>query len=38
MAPDALSNTCGSQPHDNQPPFLVIRYIICLEGIFPSSN
>lgn len=28
----------GSQPHDNMKPYLGIRYIISLYGIFPSSN
>jgi microcystin-dependent protein len=28
----------GSQPHDNMPPVLVISYIICLAGIFPSPD
>jgi len=26
----------GSQPHDNMPPYLVLNFIIALEGIFPS--
>jgi microcystin-dependent protein len=38
MASDALASSGGSQPHDNQPPALVITYIICLGGIFPSAN
>jgi microcystin-dependent protein len=25
----------GSQPHENMPPFLVMRWCIALEGIFP---
>lgn len=28
----------GSQPHDNMMPFLVLSYIIALEGLFPSRN
>lgn len=28
----------GSQPHDNQHPFLAIRYIISLFGIFPQFS
>jgi microcystin-dependent protein len=28
----------GSQPHDNQHPYLVIRYIISLYGIFPQFS
>lgn len=30
--------TGGSQPFSNTAPFLVVNYIICLEGIFPSRN
>lgn len=30
--------TGGSQPHTNMPPYLVINYIIALQGIFPSRN
>jgi microcystin-dependent protein len=25
-------------PHENMPPFLAIRFIIALEGVFPSRN
>lgn len=32
-----LSNN-GSQPHDNMMPFLVVNFIIALNGIFPSRN
>ncbi|MCU1356488.1 MAG: Tail Collar domain protein [Acidimicrobiales bacterium] len=28
----------GSQPHPNLPPYLVVNFIIALEGIFPSRN
>lgn len=38
MAPDALSLTGGSQPHDNIQPFQCISFIIALEGIFPTQN
>lgn len=30
--------TGGGQPHNNVKPFLAIRYIISLFGIFPSQN
>jgi len=33
-----LSQTGGSQPHNNMPPFLVINYVISLFGVFPSQN
>ena len=35
---DTLSNSGGSQPHDNLAPFLALNYIIALEGVFPSRN
>ncbi len=28
----------GSQPHNNQPPYLVMNFIIAVQGIFPSRN
>jgi microcystin-dependent protein len=28
----------GSQPHNNLPPYLVINFVIALQGIFPSRN
>jgi len=28
----------GSQPHENMPPFLVVNFIIALEGIYPSQT
>ena len=33
-----VSNTGGSQPHENRQPFLVLNFIIALQGIFPSRN
>jgi microcystin-dependent protein len=38
MAPQAIANTGGSQPHPNQQPYLVLSFIIALQGIFPSRN
>jgi microcystin-dependent protein len=38
MAPAAVGNTGGGQPHDNLQPFVVINYIISLFGIFPSQS
>ena len=35
---DALSATGGSQPHNNLPPYLVLNFVIALQGIFPSRN
>jgi microcystin-dependent protein len=44
-APDgnAMNAACigavgGSQPHDNMSPYLVLNFIIALQGIFPSQN
>lgn len=38
MAANAVVQTGGSQPHPNQPPYLVMNYIIAATGIFPSRN
>jgi microcystin-dependent protein len=38
MAGQAIGNTGGSQPHNNMPPYIVLNYIIALQGIFPSPN
>jgi microcystin-dependent protein len=28
----------GNQPHDNMAPFVVMNFVIALNGVFPSSN
>jgi len=33
-----LSNIGGSQAHNNMQPYLVLNFIIALQGIFPSRN
>jgi microcystin-dependent protein len=38
MNPQAVSAVGGSQPHENMMPYVVINYIICLAGIYPSFN
>jgi len=38
MAPSAIANAGGSQPHSNMQPFLVLNFVIALQGIFPSRN
>jgi microcystin-dependent protein len=38
MAANAVTNTGGSQPHNNMMPYLVLNFIIALQGIFPSRN
>jgi microcystin-dependent protein len=30
--------TGGNQPHENMQPYLVVNFIIAIEGIFPSRN
>ena len=38
MAPGTVTNVGGSQPHNNMMPYLVLNFIIALQGIFPSRN
>jgi microcystin-dependent protein len=38
MNPGTIANTGGSQPHQNTQPYLVLNFIIALQGIFPSRN
>ena len=38
MLTGTLSNTGGSQAHTNMSPYLVLNFIIALQGIFPSQN
>lgn len=38
MAPEVISSSGGSQAHDNIPPFLVVNYIICYRGIYPTQE
>jgi microcystin-dependent protein len=38
MSPNAIGNAGGSQPHNNEAPYLVLNFIIALVGIFPSRN
>jgi microcystin-dependent protein len=33
-----VSNTGGSQAHENRQPYTVLNFIIALQGIFPSQN
>lgn len=34
----SITNAGGSQPHNNMMPYLVLNFIIALQGIFPSRN
>ena len=38
LAPETISSVGGSQPHNNMMPYLVLNFIIALQGIFPSQN
>lgn len=38
MSPLAVTTVGGSQPHNNMMPYLVLNFIIALQGIFPSRN
>ena len=38
LRPDTVTNVGGSQPHENRQPFLVLNFVIALQGIFPSQN
>lgn len=38
MGPTSVSSVGGSQPHNNMMPYLVLNFIIALQGIFPSQN
>jgi microcystin-dependent protein len=38
MNPASILPTGGSQPHQNMSPYLVLNFIIALQGIFPSQN
>jgi len=36
--PTSVTNVGGSQAHNNMMPYLVLNFIIALQGIFPSQN
>lgn len=38
MGPQSVGAAGGSQPFNNMQPVLVLNYVICLYGIFPSRN
>lgn len=38
MNPACTTATGGGQSHENMSPYLVLNYIIALQGIFPSRN
>ena len=38
MIPASISNVGGSQAHENRQPFLVMNWMVALQGVFPSRN
>jgi len=38
LQPASVANVGGSQAHNNMMPYLVLSFIIALQGIFPSQN
>jgi microcystin-dependent protein len=38
MKADALPLAGGSQPHNNMMPYLVLNFVIALQGIYPARN
>jgi microcystin-dependent protein len=38
LAPGSIGLTGGNQPFNNIQPYLVLNFLIALEGIFPSRN
>ena len=38
LNPASVTSLGGSQPHTNMQPYLVLNFIIALQGIFPSRN
>jgi len=38
MNANSLLPTGGSQPHPNMSPYLVLNFVVALQGIFPSQN
>jgi microcystin-dependent protein len=38
MAPSLIGTTGGGQPHGNMQPYLVMNYIIAMQGIYPARQ
>ena len=38
MSAATSTNVGSSQPHENRQPYLVLNFVIALQGIFPSPN
>ena len=38
VMPGAIKPAGGAQPHENRQPYLVLNYVIALEGVYPPRN
>jgi microcystin-dependent protein len=38
LSPAMITSVGGSQPHINMQPYLVLNFMIALQGVFPSQN
>jgi microcystin-dependent protein len=38
LHPASVPPVGGSQPHDNRSPYLVLQWLIAIQGVFPSRN
>jgi microcystin-dependent protein len=38
MGASSLNSIGGSQPHSNMQPYMVLMWIVALQGIFPTQN
>lgn len=38
MSTTTVLPTGGNQPHENMSPYLVLNFVVALQGIFPSQN
>jgi microcystin-dependent protein len=38
LSPSAVGAAGGGQAHENRKPYLAMRYIIALTGVFPTQN
>lgn len=38
FSPKAISNTGGSQAHENMQPYLTLNFCIAMDGVYPARN
>lgn len=38
MSASSLTNTGGTVPHNNMQPYLVMSFVVCLVGLYPSRS